>query len=115
MLEFCKRTGLRIMNGRIGNDNGIGRYTFVDDRCSSLVDYVLGSQVMFNYVKSFEVHEPNILSDHSLVTLSFEFGSTEMQEEQNEEYEYISEKYILRNALKEEYNDRLSQKYKNKV
>ena len=51
----------------VGNDSGIGRYTFVGHRGSSVVDYVLGSQEMFDFVKSFEVQEPNILSDHCLV------------------------------------------------
>ena len=52
------------MNGRVGNDSGIGRYTFVGNRGCSVVDYVLGSQDMFKFFKCFEVHEPNIISDH---------------------------------------------------
>ena len=38
LLDFCKQTGLRLMNGRVGNDSGIGRYTFVGHRGSSVVD-----------------------------------------------------------------------------
>ena len=41
LLEFYKQTWLSIMNGRVGNDCGVGRYTFVGSRGSSLVDYVL--------------------------------------------------------------------------
>ena len=84
LLELCKQTGLRMMNGRVGNDNGIGRHTFVGHRGSILVDYVLGSQEMFNLVTSFDVQEPNILSDHCLVSFSFEFGLPEMHESFNE-------------------------------
>ena len=80
LLDFCKQTGLRIMNGRVGQDREIGRYTFVGNRGSSLVDYVLGSQEMFNLIKSFEVQEPNILSDHCIVNFSFEFGSCQNRE-----------------------------------
>lgn len=29
LLDFCKQTGVRIMNGRVGKDNGIGKCTFV--------------------------------------------------------------------------------------
>ncbi|MCG8034648.1 MAG: endonuclease/exonuclease/phosphatase family protein, partial [Candidatus Thiodiazotropha taylori] len=108
LLELCKQTGLRIMNGRVGNDNGIGRYTFVGHRGSSLVDYVLGSQEMFNFVTSFEVQEPNILSDHCLVSFSFEFGSPEIHEDFEENFEYISEKYKWNNDLKDEYINRLN-------
>lgn len=41
LLDFCKQTGLRIMNGRVGSDKGVGKYTFVGHRGCSLVDYVL--------------------------------------------------------------------------
>ena len=102
LLELCKQTGVRIMNERVGNDSGIGRYTFVGHRGSSVVDYVLGSQEMFDFVKSFEVQEPNILSDHCLVNFSFEFGSVQTSETQSDEFEYISEKYKWKNKLKQE-------------
>lgn len=36
LLDFCKLTGLRIMNGRVGNDYGVGRYTCVGRRGSSM-------------------------------------------------------------------------------
>ena len=109
LLELCKQTGVRIMNGRVGNDSGIGRYTFVGHRGSSVVDYVLGSQEMFDFVKSFEVQEPNILSDHCLVNFSFEFGSVQTQETQPDEFEYISEKYKWKNELKQEYTNCLNE------
>ena len=74
LLELCKQTGLRIMNGRVCNDRDIGRYTFVGSRGSSVVDYVIATQNLFKNVTSFNVHEPNILSDHCVVdfTLSFD-------------------------------------------
>ena len=40
LLEFCKQTGLRIVNGRVGIDKRIGKYTFVGSRGYSVVDYV---------------------------------------------------------------------------
>ena len=40
LLDFCKQTSLRIMNGRVGNDKGLGKFTFVGSRGSSVVDYV---------------------------------------------------------------------------
>ena len=36
---------------RVGNDGGVGRFTFVGSRGRSLVDYVLSSQNMFQFVK----------------------------------------------------------------
>ena len=73
LLDFCKQTGLRIMNGRVGNDSGTGRYTFVGHRGCSVVDYGICSQNLFNFIKEFEVQEPNILSDHCLINFSFDF------------------------------------------
>ena len=49
--DFFKQTGLRIMNGRVGNDGGVGRFTFVGSRGRSLVDNVLPSQNMLQLVK----------------------------------------------------------------
>lgn len=73
LLDFCKQTGLRIMNGRVGNDSGIGRFTFVGNRGCSVVDYILSSQNLFNFIQEFEVQEPNILSDHCRINFSFDF------------------------------------------
>ena len=91
LLEFCKQTCFRIMNGRVGDDSGIGRYTFVGHTGSSVVDYVLGSQEMISFVNSFEVQEPNTLSDHCLVSFSFEFGAVQMQEAQSGVQSCLSE------------------------
>ena len=52
--DFFKQTGLRIMNGRVGNDGGVGRFTFVGSRGRSLVDNVLPSQNMLQLVKLLE-------------------------------------------------------------
>ena len=47
LLDFCKQTGVRIMNGRVRCDREIGKYTFVGSRGSSVVDYALSSQDVF--------------------------------------------------------------------
>ena len=59
------------MNGRVGNNEGVGKYTFVGRRGSSLVDYVLASQNLFPFVKEFGVQDPNILSDHCVISFFF--------------------------------------------
>ena len=53
LLDFCKQTGLRIMNGRKGDDYGVGKFTFVGSRGSSVVDYILSSQDLFHRFRSF--------------------------------------------------------------
>lgn len=43
LLDLCKQTGLRILNGRCRNDK-YGSYTYIGPNGSSLVDYVITSQ-----------------------------------------------------------------------
>ena len=38
--DLCKQIGLRMMNGRVGKDSGVGKYTFLGSRGRSLVDYI---------------------------------------------------------------------------
>ena len=70
MLDFCKETGLRIVNGRVGNDKGIGKCTYVGSAGKSVVDYVIASQCLFPVINTFEVSNPNLLTDHCIVQFS---------------------------------------------
>ena len=69
-IDFCKETGLRIINGRVGKDKGIGKCTYVGSAGKSVVDYVIASQCLFSAIDTFEVSDPNILSDHCMVKFS---------------------------------------------
>lgn len=68
LIDFLKQSGLRIANGRVCGDPGA--CTFVGNRGCSLVDYCIVNPDIFNFFTSFDVHEPNILSDHCLVEFS---------------------------------------------
>ena len=70
LLDFCKLNSLRICNGRLGQDRGIGKYTYIGGTGSSVVDYVLVSESIFNFISKFSIGDPNILSDHCEVTFS---------------------------------------------
>jgi hypothetical protein len=50
LLDICKHTGLRILNSRFGKDKYIGLNTIVGSRGSSLVDYVISTQNLFQYI-----------------------------------------------------------------
>ena len=67
LLDLCKSTGLRIVNGRVGEDKFIGKVTCVKGNGKSLVDYVLCKHELFSMLSEFEVYEPNILSDHCMI------------------------------------------------
>ena len=64
LLTLCKSSGLRILNGRHpdGNSND---FTFAGSRGLSVVDYIVTTPDIFPYVKSFEVADFNIFSDHA--------------------------------------------------
>ena len=70
LLEFCKLNGLRIGNGRIGLDYGVGQYTYIGSTGSSLIDYVIVTPSLLDCFTSFQVCEPNIISDHCAVEFS---------------------------------------------
>ena len=72
LLNFCKATGMRILNGRIGEDKGVGKFTCITHNGCSVVDYVLCRTDLINNFSSFTVENPNILSDH--YAISFVFG-----------------------------------------
>ena len=51
LLDTCISTGLRIVNGRHGMDNGIGKLTCNNSRGGSVVDYLLIDQLFFENMK----------------------------------------------------------------
>ena len=53
LLQFCKNTGMRIINGRLGDDAGVGRFTCVKGNGRCVVDYVLYKSDMFFLINFF--------------------------------------------------------------
>ena len=72
LLLMCYSCNLAILNGRAGNDRGIGEYTFMNHRGVSANDYVLCDKNTLYKVCQFEIGQPNCFSDHMVV--SFELG-----------------------------------------
>lgn len=94
LLDLCKQTGIRILNGRVGADSGVGKFTFIGSRGSSLVDYVLASQNLFQCVSKFEVDDPKIISDHCSISFTLEVGIEELQDSLEENCEYVDGKFV---------------------
>ena len=67
LVNFCISQGLLIMNGRTGNDKGIGKLTC---KGASAIDYFIGSPTIFPMTSDFDVLDfDNCLSDvHCPVT-----------------------------------------------
>ncbi len=70
---MCIQSGLRIVNGRVGNDYGIGKCTYIGSRGSSLIDYVLTMPDCMQMFNIFKVEDPNVLSDHCVIYFEYEY------------------------------------------
>ena len=69
LLDLCKASGLRIVNGRHPNDPN-GSVTFYNSIGYSLIDYVLIDEPDFDCITSFKSGEFNEFSDNSPVMFS---------------------------------------------
>ncbi len=54
LLEMCIELNLHIANGRVEGDNN-GEFTFINRNGHSVIDYVMTSTEMFNWITSVEV------------------------------------------------------------
>ena len=106
LLQFCKFSEFRILNGRTGKDNGIGKFTYVCSSGRSVVDYVLCKQCDFSYISGFEVLPETIYSDHCQLKLSMKFKMTKKSIPKNN----MCKSRILRwdNSEQADYRDKLS-------
>ena len=71
LLDVCISTGLRILNGRHGNDSNTGKFTCNTYRDSSVVDYVPTEPQLFSLISCFDVASPSMYADHCLLSFKF--------------------------------------------
>ena len=83
---LCKATGLRIANGRIGEDAESGSFTY-NNVGSSVIDYLLIRQCSFPLIKTFKVKEFNMFSDHAPLKYHVSLN-LDIKKNENEEYEF---------------------------
>ena len=72
LLELCKANSLRICNGRLGQDQGKGNFTFANQFGCSVIDYVITHHDNFKIIKSFTVLPFNEWSDHAPVAFDID-------------------------------------------
>ena len=69
LLNLCKTSGLRIVNGRALGDS-VGYFTcFSHTGAPSVIDYMLAPQTFFKSIDSFQVLDPNDYSIHSILSI----------------------------------------------
>ena len=70
LIDFCRQSGMRIANGRVGSDAGVRECTYVESNGASLIDYVLASEELLTNFVTFDVFDPNPISDHCFIEFS---------------------------------------------
>ena len=76
LLKFCINTGLKIANGRMFNDNGIGRFTYYSPNGSSTIDYLILNEG--NIISKFKVLLKSVESDHC--PIQFNISNTKLDD-----------------------------------
>ena len=108
LLELCKETGLRILNGRKVGDLD-GNFTCIRYNGCSVVDYTLVSCDLYNVIGCFEVHNFTPFSDHRLISCSMLTSFLVHQNNNIELYPPIA-KYLWNNDAIDNYVKNLSSK-----
>ena len=69
LLELCHRPRVCFLNGRLGDDENVGKVTTTHD---TVVDYMIGSPKLFQYAGSFVIEEYDVIfSDtHAVMKIS---------------------------------------------
>ena len=62
--NFCKNTGYRIMNGRLGDTKNTGDFTCYKENGASVVDYLLCKPKSMSIIKNFTIAPKQVASDH---------------------------------------------------
>ena len=78
LLDLCKSSGVRIVNGRLYNDIE-GSFTFVNSQYSSVIDYLVTKPDCFNCLSDFSVGPFNEYIDHAELSFSLKCSSVPIQ------------------------------------
>ena len=120
LLEICRNTDLRILNGRVRGDS-LGRPTFHSKSGVSVIDYAICDQDLFRHIANFPVSQfPNFpavkssYSDHSPVITWLNINTVN----QNQLHQLLTmHYYIFQNDLfgKMNLHEKLEPHYKQNI
>ena len=86
MIQFCKSSGLRIANGRIGSDKDLGQFTCLGKKGNSVVDYFLLDQNSFDLISEFCIGDISDFSDHTTLNIAIACGISVNGNQENNSY-----------------------------
>jgi hypothetical protein len=70
LLDLCKSTDIRIVNGRLDSDANLGKPTCYTYNGNSVVDYLLTKACNFENISEFRVHDLTAHSNHAPISFS---------------------------------------------
>ena len=118
LIDFCKQSGLRIANGRVGSDARVGKCTYVGSGGSSLIDYVLVSEDLLHKFNTFYVHDPNALTDHCVIEFSMNILCSQYTDgfDTQPVCDKVENKYKWNDASRSDYKNKIaSEEIRNKL
>ena len=75
LLEQCKSTSMRIVNGRVGNTD---QYTFLSHNGLSVIDYLLMHERFFSTINDYCIKPFSEWSNHALLPYIFHWNVTQL-------------------------------------
>ena len=91
LLRFCKSTKFRIMNGKWGKGDGKGKFTCINVKGSSTVDYCLIRERTLKLVDEFSIGNLTTYSDHVVLNIKLKTGQHKSESENNENLSVMAE------------------------
>ena len=100
LINFCKVSNMKIVNGRFGSDKGIGEPTFNKLQCKSTIDYCIVTPSLAPFMSNFKVgpFNPSLSDFHSPIILTLKANQNlkmeaEVTSESDINYEPISTRW----------------------
>ena len=88
LLDLCKATNMRIVNGRLHKDQGSVRFTCFTHNGESVVDYVITLPQNFTLISEFQVHDFTEYSNHAPVSFTLKTHTHLSTNNRNEQIYY---------------------------
>ena len=78
LIEFCRNTDLKLVNGRFGNDRGVGQLSCISGN-GSTIDYVIASPAILCSISNFDIEllDPCLSDVHSATSLTFDVNTSD--------------------------------------
>ena len=112
MINFCIAYSLFIIIYRNGNDEGIGNFTVTGAMGNSVIDYIICSQSLFKYFKSFQIEERSE-SAHFPLSVKFEIADCIIDNDIDGHEVYTHTKYVFNDETIQEFRNALNTKLTN--